>query len=212
MTIPAAGEFVRGGRPRLVTGDDQTNVYAIDESGHLLWRQERIYGPREVPEPIEQFAGILDTGLADLDGDGEREVIVSTRSGEVAALSARGERLWRWSSYERKLGVTLNEGARMAFADLDDDGKLEVVLSEQDSYLCVLDHRGRQKWAYLGGFFYHQYPVIGDLLGTGELNIVWTSGEQNGTYALRTGTRGRPGRVPWPMMRGSLTRSNTAPW
>lgn len=208
----AAGEFIKGGKPRVVAGDDQGVVYALDESGKALWHQDRIYGPREVPEPVERYAGIFQVGLADLDRTGERKIVASTRSGETVALSARGERLWRFASYERRVGISLGRGAYLAFADLDNDGKLEVILSQQDSYVYVLGADGREKWSYLGYFWYHFPPVVGDLQGTGELNLVFTSPEPGGTYALRSGSRGKPGRNPWPMAGGSLTRANCAPW
>lgn len=209
---PAAGAFTRNGKARIVAGDDQGAVYALDETGMLLWRQDRIFGPREVPEPVEQYLPISEIGLADLDRSGERQVIATTKGGETVALSARGERLWRYASYERRVGIALNMGARMAFADLDQDGKLEVILAQQDSYIHVLDHQGREKWTYLGYFWYHYAPAVADLQGTGELNIVFTGPEEGGTFALRSGVRGKSGQVPWPMTRGGPERTNCAPW
>ena len=85
-------------------------------------------------------------------------------------------------------------------------------LSQQDSYLYVLDSKGREKWAYLGYFWYHSAPTVADLQGTGELDIVFTAPETDGTYALRSGFTGKPGRAPWPMDRGGPERTNCAPW
>ncbi len=212
IVTPSVGAFVPNGKPRIVTGDESGAVFALDEVGKLLWRQERIFGPRELPEAIAQYAPISEVGMADLNSRGERQIIATTKSGETVALSARGERLWRFASYERRVGISLTSGAHMAFADLDGDGKLEIVLSQQDSYLYVLDAAGRQKWCYRGYFWYHTQPAIADLQHTGELDIVFTAPEDDGTYALRTGYWGAPGRAPWPMSRGGLTRANCAPW
>jgi outer membrane protein assembly factor BamB len=212
FTVPSAGEFIRGGKPRVVVGDGRGVIHAIDERGRLLWRQDRIFGPREVPEPVEYYSGIAEVGLADLDGRGERQVIATTRAGETVALGARGERLWRFASYERKTGISLNGGARLAFADLDNDGQLEVVLSQQDSFVYVLGADGREKWSFQGYFWYHNAPAVGDLLGNGELNVVFTGPENRGTFALRSGVKGKPGCAPWPMMRGGLARTNCASW
>ena len=176
------------------------------------WRQDRVYGPREVPEPIEHYAAVAETGLADLEGSGERQVIVAMRSGETVALSARGERLWRFTSYERKVGISYGGGAYLGFADLDQDGRLDVVLSQQDSYLYVLGAGGALKWMFLARFWYHFPPAIGDLEGTGELNILFSSPEEGGMWALRGGTRGPADRAPWPTARGNLARTNCAPW
>jgi len=212
FTVPAGGQFVRGGKPRLVFGDEQGAVYAIDERGGLLWRQERIYGPREVPDPIEHYQGIAETALADLEASGERQVIVSTRSGETVSLSARGERLWRFTSYERKVGISYGGGAYLGFADLDQDGRLDVVLSQQDSYIYVVGAGGALKWMFLARFWYHSPPAIADLEGSGELNVLFSAPEEGGLWALRSGARGASKRAPWPMTRGNLGRTNCAAW
>ena len=65
FVAPAAGEFVRAGKPRIVTADESETVYALDEKGKLLWRQDHIYGPWEVPEQIEQYEESCEVGLAD---------------------------------------------------------------------------------------------------------------------------------------------------
>jgi outer membrane protein assembly factor BamB len=212
FTTPAAGAFLRDGKSRIVTGDESGIVYALDERGKLLWRQSKIFGPREVPEWIDQYAPISELALADLNGTGERQIVLTTKGGETVALSARGERLWHFASYERKVGTSLARGGHLAFADLDNDGALEVVVAQQDSYLYVLDAAGREKWTYLGYFWYHNAPSIADLEGTGELDIVFTAPEEGGTYALRSGFKGPKGRAPWSMDRGGLERANCAPW
>jgi hypothetical protein len=86
-----------------------------------------------------------------------------------------------------KVGTSLARGGHIGFADLDNDGKLEIIVSQQDSYLYVLDSRGRPQWTYQGHFWYHSSPAIADLQNTGELDIVFTSPEDGGTYALRSG-------------------------
>lgn len=212
FVTPAIGEFVRSGKPRIVTGDESGTVYTLDETGKLLWCQDRVYGPRTVPEPVDQYAAVSEVGLADLDRQGERQVVVAMKSGETVALTARGERLWQFDSYERKVGTSLARGGHLAFADLDGDGKLDTIIAQQDSYLYVLDSRGRPKWVYRGYFWYHNSPSIADLQHTGELDIVFTAPEEGGTYALRTGVHGVPGRAPWPMDRGGMSRTNCAEW
>jgi hypothetical protein len=116
---PAVGQFVRNGKPRIVTGDDSGVIYSLDENGKLLWRQDRIFGPKGVPDPLAQYQGISEIGLADLDRRGERQVVATTKSGETVAPSARGGRLWWFTSYERKVGTSLAPGAHLAFADLE---------------------------------------------------------------------------------------------
>ncbi len=212
FVAPAIGEFTRNGRPRIVTADQRETVHVLNEEGSPLWRQDQLYGPFEVPEWIDQYAQACEVGLADLEGRGERQIVVSMKSGDTVALSAGGERLWHFVSHERKVGTSLTRGGHLAFADLDNDGKLEVIVSQQDSYLYVLDTQGRSKWTYRGYFWYHSSPTVADLENTGELNTVFACPEENGLYALRSGFKGIRGRAPWPFDRGNLARTNCAPW
>ena len=76
---------------------------------------------------------------ADLDGDGSVEIVAPKSGGGVIAFNADGS--FRWRSM-RQDGSTTYDGslnsATIALADLDNDGKGEVVVAG-----VILDHRGR---------------------------------------------------------------------
>src|SRR5690606_2960147 len=87
----------------------------------------------------------------DLDGDGSIEIVVPKRGGGVLAFAPSGALLWR---SRRADGTTAYDGVfnsvTIALADLDNDGKAEVVAGG-----VVLDHTGklvtdtsigREKW------------------------------------------------------------------
>lgn len=75
----------------------------------------------------------------DLDGNGTIEIVVPRRAGGVLAFRANGSLLWE---SKRADGVTAYNGSfnsvTVALADLDNDGKAEVVLGG-----VVLDHTGK---------------------------------------------------------------------
>lgn len=68
---------------------------------------------------------------ADLDGDGEAEVLVTTRDGYLLAIhSGNGKILWN---------TTINESPQgIAFADLDGDNIIDVIMTTATSFAMAL--------------------------------------------------------------------------
>lgn len=73
-----------------------------------------------------QFRGGVNVLGADVNGDGERELVVAPEGGrapEVRLYSARGERMASFVAY----GKTFKGGVNLAAGDFDGDGTLELV-------------------------------------------------------------------------------------
>ena len=92
--------------------------FVFDATGHQLGKgpatKGRVYAPSVV---------------ADLDGDGTTEIVVAGDDGTVAAYALRGGRLareWRASTCS---GGQCPEARGMAAADLDGNGRVEVVVT-----------------------------------------------------------------------------------
>jgi hypothetical protein len=127
--------------------------------------------------------------VADLDRDGEREIVVGGNEGTVAAYSLRGGRLqlepgWPASTCS---GGQCPETRGMAAADLDGDGRIEVVAtttntSPTGSQVFVSDAGGAlyraPAWprynqssdATFNGMGNHGYGAYGENVGIGNLD------------------------------------------
>src|SRR6185436_15469637 len=71
---------------------------------------------------------------ADLDGDGEAEVLIATRDGYLLAIhSENGKIVWDTTVKETPLG--------MAFVDLDGDNILDVIMTTANSFATALSGR-----------------------------------------------------------------------
>ena len=93
-------------------------------------------------------------------------VIVSTEEGAVVALDpADGSERWRFKADQAISG-------RAAWADLDGDGRLEVVVGSQDRKVYALDERGGVRWYALAGEALSGTPITADLTGDGLPEIV----------------------------------------
>ncbi len=172
--------------------------------------------------------------VADMTGDGKKEIIVATNNGHVVVYRHDGSLLW-----QKDVGPALGMGAGQqriasspAVADLDLDGKKEVVVGAgtingsicTQGGLIVLDHLGRIR----PGFPFltqddatdpsgcrdsvYSTPALGDLDKDGDLEIVFGSFDKR-IYALHHDGQLVAGFPPnsyhftrfgWDVLRGRL--------
>ena len=78
--------------------------------------------------------------VADLDGDGTREVVATTDLEEICVFSADGARLWSTMLEGWTTGVVV--------ADLEKDGRQEVIAGTFDSNIYAFDAEGNQRWRW----------------------------------------------------------------
>jgi FG-GAP-like repeat len=122
-------------RPEIVAPVPDGHVYAVGPTGRRLWRYDYAGGVKKT------FAS--EVVAADLNRDGTPELVFGTygptrHSGRLVVLSAAGRRL-----YDIRLRHQGNDGngigvpAAPSIADLDGDGRLEIVLSTFDHGIDV---------------------------------------------------------------------------
>ena len=131
------------------------------------------------PAP-ESAAEITRLFSARLDGSAKpRTILVATVHGALYALNGDGSRRWQISFPDRVNDV--------AAADLDGDGKDEVIVGRQDGKVTVLDPAGKEKWSRALEF-YRRPPYVnvvrtGDLDGDGRPEVI-VGGENWRFYAF----------------------------
>lgn len=102
--------------------------------------------------------------FADLDGDGDREVVVGATDGRVFALRGSGTVLWQYDT-----GSTGVE-SKAAIADVDGDGLPEVVVGAGSTFtpgtspgVYVLSHTGTLQCSFPTGDGVYSSPALADL-------------------------------------------------
>jgi hypothetical protein len=168
---------LRAVRPAVMQGV-QTKIPAQA----LVWEKD-IAAPGKTAEsgsPIKRLAAAF------LDGPGKpRSILVGMAAGTLAALNGDGTTRWEMSVPDK-----IND---IAAADLDGDGKDDVVIGRQDFKVTVLDSAGKEKWSRTLEF-YRRPPYVnvvrtGDLDGDGRPEVI-VGGENWRFYAF--GADGRP--------------------
>ncbi len=118
--------------------------------------------------------------LADLDGDGDLDVVVGDESGMLRALDGKtGKRLWAVATGGNDYGAKGFIGAA-AVADLDGDGHPDVVAGARDGILSA--YRGTDGgvlWQIANSSGIHASPIIADFDQDGhpEVLAAWSYGD-----------------------------------
>ena len=188
--LPFGGELVHDEDLR-GDGDIPIMVLTRGKDGFILKTLDKAANTfREGRFPIYHFPPINTIGLpgieiADLEGDGEKELIVmfatawGSPRGVIAYDLTSGRRLW-----EYQCGCL---PTRLRLCDINRDGAKEVIFSgrgahnnvsvggtdDEHSYLIVLSHEGREIWKRSLGWYYTSVLFdIGDPDRDGRLEIV----------------------------------------
>lgn len=161
-------------------------------------------------QSYEESAGSMI--VADLDSDGRMDYLLTVR-GHVAAYRWDGEKLWvlkvdlRVSRAAESEGLPGHHGAGVQAADIDGDGRTEVLFLTNDSMLHVVDGAmGKTKWTAKPplpeGAERWEHIAVVNLRGEGDRDIVLQA----------TNTKGyRMGRYVAAFSLEGLCKGNTKP-
>jgi hypothetical protein len=163
--------------------------------------------------------------VADLDGDGEKEIVYSSYDGRVHAFwldkTEHGD--WPYSVYDDAEGF-IRFASEPAIADLDADGDAEIIVaswtekgSDHTGRLHVLDHLGHLlheidlpaavgNWDWNGAL---AAPTLADIDGDPDLEVVLNTAHSGLVAYDLPGTA--DARVLWGTGRGNLQRTGLMP-
>jgi hypothetical protein len=241
---PAAIADVDGdGSPEVIaTGnvyDCAANPYASRYIGPFLFNADRsrfsaggydwTAAPVDTGAPLSEDYGLIenaqpDPALADLDGDGQLEMLFSAYDGRVHAfwLDKTEHGAWPFQVYNPAEGF-YRFASPPVVADLNGDGLAEVLFASwvqhgtgQTGDLFILDHLGNQLQAVALPPAYHgdwngvlAAPTLADIDGDPELEIVLNSAESGVLAYDLPGTEAA--RVWWGTGRGNYWRDGYLP-
>jgi FG-GAP-like repeat len=155
--------------------------------------------------------------IADLNGDGQLDIVVPTQDGWIRAYKADKTLLWQFQ-YAQGQMIWSSEPV---IGDVDNDGHNEVVFGTYDPLngtaapvgLWILEDDGTVKAGMplaVERPGIAAAPTLADLNGDGMLDIIAAS--RNGTiYAWNTGASFDSARLPWPVARLNLQRTAAIP-
>lgn len=154
-----------------VDGDGETEIVFASQGAKVLAYFDIPADPRVSPWPDDHFHIIAENlsvegvRIADVDGDGENEIIAGPN---IFKRNADGT----WKRTE--LLSDIDPRTCIAVGDLDGDGKLDIVLTEGESYPAKVVWLKNPGWevTLLGDDFFHPHSLeVADFDGNGLLDI-----------------------------------------
>jgi len=138
----------------------------------------------------------ISPAVADIDDDGNLEVIVADTLGNINALSNRGGLKW-----SKSLGCTVPSYSSLAIGDFEpDDSSLEIVVACTNGNIYVVKSGEIIRTIPTGdtiSIFSRATPVIGDINDDGELEIILATQNKLNVFDKNGGSL--PG---WPVSLG----------
>ncbi len=95
--------------------------------------------------------------VADIDGDGKKEIIFGTKDGKIYSIDVEGKIKWSYSVDENHNEVELmfldaetsnSINATPHVEDINYDGQKEIIFGTESGKLYVLDHDGKMQWSF----------------------------------------------------------------
>jgi outer membrane protein assembly factor BamB len=130
ITAVAAADF--GGDSVVVAGSTACTVTAFSLSGEQLWQFQ---------VPFYKRAGIVRVLLAaDLDGDGQDEVIAGAENWHYYVLDQQGHKRWQFESVHASTAGVV--------ADIDNDGAPELIAATEYYWWFAVSNQGQKKWQH----------------------------------------------------------------
>jgi hypothetical protein len=176
-TVGCAADIDNDGKGEVIAGTEYYWWTAIDHKGEKKWS----YGTGNG----HGGPGVNSVAVADLDGDGTREVIFGGRDGNI--------HVWTHDSKFHRMYNVGDEVTRVIGVDFDEDGKDEIVAGGMNFNIYVLKGDGTRLWRRNMGDRVTSLAVsnlFGDSgkdvivgLADGTIRILGREGEEWGCYA-----------------------------
>ena len=184
LATPAIGDIDGDGSPDIVTPLSDGRLYAYNADGSAKWNA----GIGDVLDVFSSQALNSSPVIADIDGDGTREILVGAMDNTLYALRGDGSLLWTFTTDDIVQATPV-------VADLDPARPgLETVLASCDGYVYVLDRSGALVWQVSTGWSLRSTPLVADVNGDGSLDVA-IGGEDKLMWVWRSDGSLLPG---WP--------------
>jgi outer membrane protein assembly factor BamB len=161
---PAVADVDHDDKPEIILGTFYGYVFCLNgEDGSICWQKN--LGTNSYIES--------DPAILDVNNDGQLDVVVTQFQGDCrvyALWGNNGSTLW----YSGLPQDYLYHGC--SFADLDEDGRPELIVGCYDNHVYVLNAEdGSLAWQYTAPYYVGAPTSIGDLNNDGHLEVVFVS-------------------------------------
>jgi outer membrane protein assembly factor BamB len=118
---------------------------------------------------------------ADLFGNGQHQIVFGTKTGQVICVDETGKQLWAFGAQKQLSEVEsffVDEervhsiSAPPVIADIDGDGKLEILVGNELGILYCLDGNGKPRWKFDCGSSIRASCLVADINSDGKREVL----------------------------------------
>jgi LruC domain-containing protein len=196
LATPAVGDIDADGALDVVVPAADGKLYALDAQG-----APKAGWPVSIGDVADLYGSQVINGspqLADLDGDGSREIVVGATDKRVYVFNRDGSTRWIFPTDDMLLSTP-------AVGEIDPTtAGLEIVVGSGDRYVYLLDAAGNLLWRRPTGWTIRSSPIFADLDGDGAVEILIGSDDNRVWAWHRDGTL----VAGWPQTTGADVMSS----
>ncbi|HTZ19223.1 MAG TPA: VCBS repeat-containing protein [Dissulfurispiraceae bacterium] len=173
---PAVADIDGDGKIEIIAS--AYSIFVLDgATGNLKWR---VNSGTDMSNPTKPYVGRTWPGIvvADIDGDGQFEIITAHSGGYVSVYNSSGYFKPVWPQH-----VDISEFRGLSVADIDGDGKMEIIVtaangSQTNTWVFGYDGAIRSGWPQLSndtGYawgVYNSNAAVADINGDGKAEII----------------------------------------
>ena len=183
-SAPIVSDIDFDGELEILFGDDSGTFYAIDSNANIKFQYVSNGNIRMSPSLQVDLGGT--------------HIFFGNSNGELVSIDHNGELREGWPV---QLGSDVDVSP--VFSDIDSDGEYEVIITNSNEGVIVLNPQGEFLQSFLSGEFSNCSPLVVDIDNDNDMEIIYGFGSGLAVIDIKTDAN----ILPWNMMRGNLHRT-----
>ncbi len=196
LAQPQVVDLDQNGAREIVVALSDSKLYVYEANGAL-----RAGWPVSLGDAPDIYGShVIDSApvIADIDGDGQQEIIVGSYDHNLYVYRANGQLVWKYETRDVIMSTA-------AVGDVAPGSPgLEIVIGSGDRFIYLLSSSGQLLWKRATGWIVRSSPLLVDIDGDGALEIVVGSDDKKVWAWRNNGDR----LTGWPQTTGAAVSSS----